>query len=232
MKDTELDEILNQWDAPAPRAELRGRVRSGFRAKTTAPRRWFRLPTWDGGKGLFAGLAAGAAMFLLAIGVAFPQSLQRFAAGPIPFLVYSEYIGYNDDGSSVITKYARTFERDGHEWILDASFPGSAWQTAHIKLISSLHLMFYELLRPFQDVQPAGKGCEGWTAYGHETLLGYQTTIIRTTFTEGRENYRFTKWVAPALSCATLKTTYEQLRADGTARLVDERRALNVIMNH
>lgn len=64
MNDTELDEMLNQWDAPGAPASLRGRVQAGVAPK---PRRWFvRLPH-VGWKGLFAGAALAGAMCLFLV---------------------------------------------------------------------------------------------------------------------------------------------------------------------
>ena len=246
MNDKELDEMLNQWDAPPVRSELRENVAAGFVARKTAPRRWFTWPSWHVGKGLFAGLAAGAAVFLVVIGQAFPQSLGRIAVGPIPFTVESEYIDYNPDGSQKVTEYATTFLRDGHEWILEASYPGSALMTLHTQLISTIHLMFFSMLRPFEDVGDLAKvnaeyiqrGCVWWGAKGaesrpvnHETVLGYRTTVTETLAEDGQQKSLYTQWRAPDLGCIQLKTTYAVLAANGTYQLKDEKRALKVRMN-
>ena len=240
MNDNELDEMLNRWDVPPASPSLRRRVQAGL----YKPRPWYSALGGVGWKGMFAGLAAGAAMFLVVVGVASPQSIGRLSA-PIPYTVDLEYISHNEDGSSVVTEHATTFLRDGHEWILTASFPNSALQTAHLQFASSLHLMLYSLARTFMDTgavqaienanaQRIQRGCMWWgdkashdKLIGHEAILNHETSIIQST--EG--DWRDTKWLAPDLGCMTLKTADEQLGSDGRYRLKFERRPLKVNIN-
>jgi len=244
MNDNELDDMLNQWDAPPVRAALRKRVQAGleakgFEAKKIAPRRRFRWPSWHIGRGLVAGVAAGAVTLLLVVGAASPQSL---SSGPIPYTVDLQYVDHNEDGSTAVTEYATTFLRDGHEWILRASIPNSALMTAHLQIANSLHLMLYSLARPFMDMGDSEKvsaqwiqrGCLWWgdkgsrqKLIGHETILNHETSIIQSA--EG--DWRDTRWLAPDLGCMTLKTTAEQLGSSGSYRLVSERLPLKVNMN-
>ncbi len=96
MNDIELDEMLNQWGVPPVRAELRERVRAGFVA---APkRRYFPSIGW---KGLFAGFAAAAVLFLVVTAQAFPDFLgTQSPALRRTYVAMSNVTAYAQDGSS------------------------------------------------------------------------------------------------------------------------------------
>jgi hypothetical protein len=91
MTDTELDEILNRWDAPEAPASLRRRVQAGL---TPGSRRWF-ASTPIGWNGLFAGTTAGVILFLLVIAQALPQSLGLRTG----YIIESETVRFAADGS-------------------------------------------------------------------------------------------------------------------------------------
>ena len=82
MNDTELDDMLNKWEAPTPRAEMRERVKAGIVATPKREKRRFFAPV--GWKGLFGCGCAG-----------FPGSgAFRFTIARPPDAVYSEVGGH------------------------------------------------------------------------------------------------------------------------------------------
>ena len=138
MNDTELDELLNQWSAPAAPASLRENVRSGFAAglqRKTSPgvRRWIAAFVPSGRKRLLAAIL-GVGAFLLIVTQAFPQMF-GLGAPPIktPYTVDSEYLRYGDGGSSSaqlhrIQMYSTSYNLHGREIILSRSLPGPRGQ--------------------------------------------------------------------------------------------------------
>ena len=131
MNDTELDEMLNQWDSPPVRAELREHVQAGFMAKRSVRRRWLAWPGWHVGKGVFAGVAVGAVLFLVVITQAFPQVL-RTASPPahVPWIVDSELIRYGDDGTSSVEMDIMSYKVNAsQEVVLSRSVPGNPIKT-------------------------------------------------------------------------------------------------------
>jgi hypothetical protein len=113
MNDMELDELLNQWSAPAPSGSLRKSVMAGFRAERK-PWRW----TW--GKSLLAGAAMA---LLLIVTAAVPQTTPVHR----PYTVLSEFVRYAEDGSSSVVMYSTSYnDANGREIILARHLPGDA----------------------------------------------------------------------------------------------------------
>jgi hypothetical protein len=197
--------------------------------------------------GLFAGIAAGAVVFLLVIAQAFPQSLAALAGGTFPFTVDLEEIEYKSDGSSKILEY---FTSAGGGLILSSEFPGDPLRTAQQRILDPLNLIIYQVAKPFVARQEARlnaqyplrakhiaeqqRACGAlgapWTVVGNQTILNYSTTGIQKEWMEEGKPVRFTQWSAPDLHCFALKSTTEKT-FDGRLRLVYERRALKVTMN-
>ena len=144
MNDNELDEMLNQWKTPAASASLRRRVQAGLPNK---PRRWYSVLDAVGWKGMFGGLAAGAAMFLVVVGVASPQSLGIGTSSPVvgyPYFVLSTVTAYADDGSSRIDGEIRSFSYKGTEIVIDEKHPGNPVEEFFKQFHDGIH---YALLR-------------------------------------------------------------------------------------
>ena len=215
MNETELDDMLNKWDAPPVPRGLRERI-----SQEPPRRKWhFRLPS-----GLFIGLAAGAAMCFIGITAAFPQ-----AVGPTPrFNLISEYLRYKDDGSSTIKEYRASTARNGQEIVLEQTFPDSWLMTLHQGFFLTVHRML-----GLNHTPPASMASDcalpKTSVVGQETLLGYQTYKLLFHDAELSEG-RYTEWRAPALDCIPMKLTWEK-RSGGELKLVDEKRPMTVRIN-
>lgn len=240
MNDTELDEMLNQWDAPTVNKSLREKVRAGFGALRERPRkRWFAWPSWHIGKGLLAGMAAAGVFFLVVIAQAFPQSFGFGGASPalgFPYFVQSQVTVYAEDGSSRIDAIVRSYSYKGMEIVLDEKHPDNPIQEFIKNFHNGVH---YTLLRyvpglvlPESSAKDAWfgayvkSGCvdKGDVAVGHETILGHATTLIQQTYPDGR----WTAWRAPDLGCFTLRTRMEEPLPVGGYRVTRQRDALGV----
>ena len=104
--DEDLNCLFNAWIVPHSLEPLERRIRQAYRDRTGSPRVWMRwAPRFTPAAGLFAGITAGAVVFLLVIAQAFPQSLAELSGGTFPFTVDSEEIAYKADGSSVVVEY-------------------------------------------------------------------------------------------------------------------------------
>jgi len=223
MNDTELDEMLNQWKAPEPGAELRGRIR-GMKAQ----KRRFAWPSWHLSKGLFAGVAAGAVMCLFSISVAFPQV---FAPSSARFNLISESGVYNDNGSFTVREARVSTAVHGKEIILKRNIPDNVLMSLHMRFFDMIH----QLLGMSDDGSPSSISSDcsmpGTAVAGHATVLGYQTAIIRYPESQS-DNSRYTEWRAPDLDCITMKWVVEKPAANGGFRITSERRPLIVRINH
>ncbi|HVY94488.1 MAG TPA: hypothetical protein VHA14_17120 [Bryobacteraceae bacterium] len=222
MNDTELDEMLNQWKAPEPGAELRERVRG------MKPRRQWRLgwPSWHMSKGLFAGVAAGAVMCLFGIVAAFPQAL---APSGVRFNLISEYLVYHDDGSFTVHEHRASTARNGQEIILDRDIPGDAFMSMHMHFFDTIHHWFGMSDGPASIASDCS--VPDVTVIGHETVLGYKTIVLRYPDEDGGKS-RYTEWRSPDLDCIVMKSVTEKAAANGGFRIASERRPLTVRMNH
>jgi len=260
MPDNDLDGLLKTWMVPRSPDSLERRLRRAYRDRMrsrTAPHR-NRIARFLPIAGRFAGVMTAAVILLAVIAKAFPQALNLVVpSGAIT--LDSEALDYKDDGSYTVTEYRTSSLRlptvegdflDGGETILSESFPGDPLKTVGRNLLDPMmavavpisHRLFDPLFyKPHREVwlkalekranDQIRDGCTHvappTTVIGTETVLNYATTIVRTE----RENVRTTAWVAPELGCYPLRSAVEKPNAEGTFRLVAERRVLKVTKN-
>jgi hypothetical protein len=234
MNDTELHEILNQWKAPEPGAELRGRIR-GMKPQ----RRQFVWPSWHLGRGLFAGAATCGVALLVLVGIAAPQT----TAGSIPFTVDSEYTRHGKDGSTTVAEYRTEYMRDGAEVTLSSSYPDNTLMTIHNRFFYAFQNLLYPMVRAVHGPNKhaisaetvandcVSPGASDLKVIGHEKILGYMTAVSRLPRVTGDDG-RYTEWRAPALGCFVLRGTWESAETDGSYRLTYEKLATKVTVNH
>ena len=236
MNDNELDEMLNQWKAPAMRDSLREDLRAGFAARSErakAPKRTMRrLP--------FATIAAAALLF--AIIQVSPRTISMASPGfRIPFYVEFEFERYTDDGSTPHQLRITLFPYAGHEIVMSMTESGDSLLHTFRGIASSIRKQFILAIPSFvlpkepPMAEPdwfAGfvrSGCsEGKNVIGHETIAGHMTTVMETGGTTG---YRIKVWMAPDLACFALKLTHEVKDANGIYRLKIRKEAVKVTMN-
>jgi len=240
MNDSELDDMLNQWDAPPVPSSLREKVRAGLAlGRKSSGKRWFTLPSWHIGKGLFAGMAAGAVVFLFVIAQAFPQALgPSSTVRPFPYVVESNVVAYGDDGSSRIDATLMSSSYKGTEIVLTESHPGNPLEGWLMVFHNSIHLALLHyvpgLVMPesaakdawFSAYVQAGCSDKGDNVIGHETVLKHATTAVQRTDPDG---WRGTVWRAPDLGCFALRRKTEAPSPGGGFRLVSERDATRVL---
>jgi hypothetical protein len=234
MNDTELDDVLNQWKAPEPGAELRARIR-GMKPR----KRLFAWPSWHLGRGLFAGAAACGVALLVLVGIAVPET----TAGSIPFTVDSVYTQHGKDGSATITEYRTEYMRDGAEVTLSSSFPDNPLMTIHNRFFYALQNLMYPMVRAVHGPNKraissetvandcVSPGAKDLKVIGHEKILGYMTAVVGVPNgmpVDGRD----TEWRAPALGCFLLRGRWEAAKNDGSYRLTYEKQATKVTVNH
>jgi hypothetical protein len=177
-------------------------------------------------KGLFAGLAAGAAMCLFGMSIAFPQVL---APSGVRFNLISESGVYNDDGTFTVQEERVSTAVHGKEIILKRNIPDNEFM--------SLHMRFFDMIHRWlgMDDGPASTASDcsvaGAAVAGHETLLGHQTTVLQYP-ADMQEHSRYREWRAPDLDCIVMKWIVEKPTANGGFRIASERRPLTVRMNH
>jgi len=237
MNDNELDEMLNQWGTPPVRTEFRKNVRTGFAAMKTPPRRWFSWPSWEGGKGLFAGLAAGAVVFLVVISQAFPQALNLSSSSPMerfPYFVNSNVVAYANDGSSRLDATLVSYSYKGSEIVLMETHPGNPAQ----EFFKSVHIGIHNVLLRYVPglVMPESAAKDAWfnsyvqsgcvdkgdIVVGHETILKHATTAVQQNDPDGS---RWTAWRAPDLGCFAMRTRSEVPLTGGGYRVTRQRDA-------
>ena len=251
--DEDLDYLLKTWAVPPSTDSLERRLRRAYRDRTGShSRRWFpNAPA----AGMFAGIAAGAIIFLLVITQAFPQSFSALSGTAFPFTVDFEELEYKADGSSAILEYST--EAPQGVGVLSSEFPGDPLRTAQQRILDPLNLILYRIATPVRERQMAraearlntleashpelakriaeqegtcGAPGSPWTVVGNEKILNYATTATQKVWLEDGKPVRFTQWSAPDLHCFTLKSTTEKT-FDGSFRLAFERRALKVTVN-
>jgi len=134
VNDTELDEMLDRWQAPPVPASLRENVRAGFVAsleqKPLRDRRARSHTAWLPGlrKSLFAGAALGAGLLLLIVTQALPQTPPPVN---LPYTVDSEFVRYADDGSKSVEMYLTSYTgQNGGEVLISRSIPNHLFGTA------------------------------------------------------------------------------------------------------
>ncbi len=218
MNDTELDDMLNQWESPEVPARLRESI------KLPPPeRKWrFSWPSWHLSKGLLAGAVIGGGMCFIGISAAFPQVLAQSGR----FTVVSEYFDHKDDGSSVLYETRASTAQHGREIILVRTNPDNWMMNLHFFLFDRLHRLLGISQGPPAQI---GSDCSvrGLSVVRSETILNYQTTMQRGVYQDGS---RYTEWRAPALDCIVMKYTREEL-INGELKLTDERRPILVQIN-
>jgi hypothetical protein len=134
VNDTELDEMLDKWQAPPVPASLRENVRAGFSAtlqqKPLRDRRTRWITKWLLGarKGMFVGAALSAGLLLLIVTQALPQTPPPVN---IPYTVDSEFVRYADDGSPSVEMYLTSYtNQNGAEALVSRSLPNHPFGTA------------------------------------------------------------------------------------------------------
>ena len=249
--DEDLNFLLNAWKVPPSPDSLERRLRRAYRDRTGpryVPGVWTR---WFAGlapaAGLFAGITAGAMVFLLVIAEAFPQSLAGLSGTTFPFTADYEEIEYKADGSPIVLEY---FTSAGG-LVLSSEFPGDPLRTAQQRILDPLNLILVRFAKPLVDRREArlnarfplrakhlaelertcGAPNDLWTVVGNQTILNYPTTGVQKVWMEEGKPVRLTQWSAPDLHCFALKSTTEKTFDDGRLRLAFELRALRVTMN-
>lgn len=253
MNDTELDDLLNTWTTPEPSPSLRGRARAGYATLTPKPCRRLRLSFWT--------IAFGFAALLLVLTAALPKTVELVVpAQKIPYTVDTDTTTFGRDGT-VHELRMTTYMRDGVEIILSQTGnPLKAFAIQTFNAAYSAYSLVFPPVDPHRWAEFVASDCsnvpdhgirlaEPWvrpdedtardlgTVVGHETILGYQTTITRHLLPSRDEgdvlqNGRIiTLWQAPDLGCFDLKMVHEQQSSDGTYRLVEEHHALKVTVN-
>jgi hypothetical protein len=61
-------------------------------------------------------------------------------------------------------------------------------------------------------------------------ILNYRTVATQSDLETGK--IRMTLWMAPALSCFALRATIEERQADGNWKLLSEKKASKITINH
>ncbi len=230
MNDSELDNVLNTWKAPAPPLYLRASIRAGYATLTPKARRRFRLSFWA--------IALVSAAFLVAVTAAFSKTVNLLARpAKIPYIVETHTNTYNRDGSLHREIQMSSYIRNGREIILSRT-PGNPLVTFAIRNLNAALSPLFSRVDPHRWAEFVASGCSNdGTVVGHETVLGYRTTVtehlspshdVGDVLHDGRI---ITLWQAPDLGCFDLKMVHEQQNSDGTYRLVEERHAFKVIVN-
>lgn len=243
MNDTELDQILNGWDAPPAPVSLRASVQAGF-ARYTRSKTSFGLR-----KMLLVVAALGIAGFL-SIALAFPQTFQLVS---IPYTVESECIQYSPDGSPAVRMNLTSYNQNGSEVVLESSLPGNPLGTMVRRALDAAGSLLSKITLPLvvnEDILERIKtraristgfeqqyvgdaaalvraGCVNGPVIGRETILGHSTVAVQ----NSADHRRTTLWMAPDLSCFALKITIEAQRPGGAYRLLSTKQALRVTLN-
>jgi len=233
MNDTELDEMLNQWNVQGANPSAREKARVKFRAEQA--RRinrsgWSRIANFlhGPGKGLVAGLVAGG-VFLLILIQAFPKTLSS-SPPPfrIPWLVFYDAVRYGKDGLPNNKVAIISFSRNGKEVILSESDSSimSAVRVGLLRVAPSLIIPSESSKDAIRLKARIRDGCPTGRVIGHETILNRQTTVVQST---SSDHTRTTQWLAPDLECFALRLTSEERKSDGTFRLVLRKQASRIV---
>lgn len=243
MTDNELDEMLDCWQTPPLRESLTDQVRAGFAQipkRTKRVPRWRRLPKMRFGRWAVA-MVAGA-IVLFAIVQVSPRTVRMASPGfRIPFYVESTFERFAEDGSMEYRSRMTSFPYGGIDFTMSVVEESgnpirSAFQGIASAIRNQVVLAMPSLVLPKQPpmAEPAWfagfvrSGCsQGRTVVGHETIAGYPTTILQSETPRGRLRI----WMAPDLSCYSLRLTDELKTADGSYRLRLRKNAVTVTMN-
>lgn len=260
-RDPELEWVRRSWEPQPPTADFHNRVLTAYVREAdrvagyARPRK--RTATWMAAFARAAAVAILAGAALLAIvAVALPQTTS--AVSP-PWTVDSEFLYYNEDGSSSVEMYMTSYSINAAEILLSKTWPGSPFKTVIGRTLDAIgtvpafvsereekirqsHLRHEFITRCsmgclvanyvfFSQAERQWTGCVPGTVVGHEQILGHSTEAVRPPWQPKNGQERLTLWTAADLGCFALKVTYEEQLPDGTFRLVSEKRALRVNMN-
>ena len=216
MNDTELDEILDQWNAPEPPDSLRRRTRAAYIATVHRPAARRRLAVW----------VFGLASFLLVLTVAFPQTMKLVAPGEKPpYTVDSDINYFRPDGSVDREENITSYNDSKGEVVLSRSVVGNMLESV---LLQMHHFLFGFPRGGYADEAKAvANGCADGPVAGHEKILGYDTVAISY---EGNAR-KYTVWRAPALACFAMRILGEKQQTDGSRHRIMERHAVKVTIN-
>jgi hypothetical protein len=207
MNDTELDEILDTWSAPAPPPSLREHVRAGFAVARRRPGRFARSLR----KSLMAVATLGIVAFLLVVTQAIPQTVKLVS--PVvrtPYTVDSEYVRYEGDGAREVDMLSTSYnDQDGKEIMLTRSHPVNPLETSLWRTIDATRDLLSPLSRRLNPPNTArfvntgcpsrscvavaryplppgtgnpNVGCIDGPAFARETILSYATAATQFSF--------------------------------------------------
>jgi hypothetical protein len=230
MNDTELDEMLDRWQAPAMRESVGDDVWARVPKRRTARVRVMRIAV--------ATLAAAAVLF--AVIQVSPRTV-RMAPPDFHISYYVEFI-FTRFGANGSVEYQSRHTAFPYGGILinmsvtqidDSVFSkfreiAASIRTQFVLAVPSLVLPKQPPMeKPVWFDDYVRNGCtRGMTVAGHETVAGYPTTVI-----VGESPVsRMKVWLAPDLQCADLKMTVE-VREGGGYRMVSRRDVIKVTMN-
>ena len=176
MNDQELDEMLNQWNAPAAPPSLRENLRAGFRERISRAIPIILRPRFPRLRFAFA-LAVLAAVLLLAT-AAFPQVGRMLSSEPIPYSVDSEFVMFPMDREPRAYLTATTYSRNGQEVVLTWSMPDHPFATPIHRVVGALITLVHGSPNETSDATTTlgcGHSCFGVASdftSGRSTILG------------------------------------------------------------
>jgi hypothetical protein len=257
MNDTELDELLNTWKTPEPSASFRNRVRTGIATKPERPSRRL-FPRW---RWVTAGAAVAAAVLILVNTSAFSGKPSRppYVVDSEITLHWDTpgwmNIGYPGPKTAQMTSY----NERGTEVLLSWSSPDHPFEAAvwsaelawgnvvgkitrqfllsdDVKAERELQAVVHVAVGEAFDIgdrnvllksgcRPPGRRGE---VIGQEVLLNYPTVVARHDYYKRR----MILWMAPELSCFALRVKVEDEQPDGSWKLVSDKKAVKVTVNH
>lgn len=236
MNDQDLDEMLDQWQAPPMRESLREDVRAGFSARTAPRRRRCTLPQLPLGR-LAVGALAAAALVFGVIQVAPRTVAMASPSFRIPYYVEYSYERLDAKGSTAKRSRFKAFPYGGIDINMSVvDLYGSPFDAVRelagsirTRLVLAAPSMVLPkhppMTEPAWHVDYVKSGCSTRpTVIGQERVAGYDTVVVQNAYPK----HRFTSWLAPELGCAALKLTYEEGQSDGTYRMVTRKEALRV----
>jgi hypothetical protein len=233
MTENELDELLNEWEAPPMGSAVRARLQDRFGKR--------RSPVWKRRAGRIALAALAIAAVLFAVIQVRPQTVRMATAGfRIPYYVEFEFERYADDSSAPHHSRIAAFPYGGYEIAMSVTETDHSWRDPIRKLASSIRNQFVlavpSMVLPKQALmaEPAwfagfvASGCsEGRDVVGYEKVAGYATTVVQSESESGR----ILVWMAPDLRCFALKLTHEVRDPRGGYRTILRKEAVRVTMN-
>lgn len=240
MNDSELDEMLDRWKTPAMQDSVRESLRAGFAAAPRRGKRFGWAPKIRIRRVAFA--AIGAAALLFTIVQVSPQTVRMAPPSGyrIPYYVEFEFERHADNGSAPYQSRITSFPYAGHEIVMSVTESGDSLLKAFRGIASSIRRQFIlavpsfvlpkepPMTRPDWFPGFVKSGCSnGQTVVGHETIAGYQTTVVQS----GSPGYRTETWLAPDLECFALKLTDEVQKPNGGYWLRIRKEAVKVTMN-